>query len=307
MMSRFRSRSAFTLIELLVVIAIIAILIGLLLPAVQKVREAAARMTCSNNLKQISLAAHNYESAYGVLPPGFNSASYVGSLAYLLPYIEQENIYRQIPINLLTVPGTGGTWWGNSLSWAAAQNRVKTFQCPSDLPDGITPSIGVFAYFTTTPSSLTGGYFAGNPPLGTTNYVFSAGALGDVTGFYGTWKGPFTLNSKTTIVGVTDGSSNTVFVGEMLGGLEIGNRDFKAAWMGAGALPTAWGTISPAQWYSFGSKHTGIVQFGWGDGSVRSMRKIGSATDWFSTRWYAQQQAAGMVDGAVVNFSLIGG
>jgi prepilin-type N-terminal cleavage/methylation domain-containing protein len=295
-----RSRSGFTLIELLVVIAIIAILIGLLLPAVQKVREAAARSTCQNNLKQINLAAHNYESANSMLPPGFNSTSYCGSLAYILPYVEQDAIFRQIPQNLLVLPGTGGVWWGGG--WTAANNKVKTYLCPSDNADTSTPVTGIFVSLSTSGGTLNGSYIAPTySTVGRTNYAANAGALGKSgDAFWEQWVGPYYTNSKTKLTDITDGTSNTFGFGEYLGGNGLGSRDFVASWMGAGAVPTAWDMIDPPGWFSFGSKHTGIVLFGNCDGSVRGVKKSGTTTNWYSASWYQTQYRAGIKDGAVL-------
>jgi prepilin-type N-terminal cleavage/methylation domain-containing protein/prepilin-type processing-associated H-X9-DG protein len=348
-----RRRTAFTLIELLVVIAIIAILIGLLLPAVQKVRAAMARVQCLNNLKQIALAAQNYESTNGAFPPGLNvsrystdpypqyntdppfAGPYVGSLAYLLPYIEQDNVYKKILEVAPTIfePNTTeGAWAYSRRPWdfqdsnvprsqvngtgggypKAANRSIKTYLCPSDNMDTSAPLLGI----------IDGGFFNARPPLlyylfydwvqdvpdygrelGCTNYLGVGGAYGQVQPgdpdpYHAPWvpyTGIYYANSGTCVAHITDGTSNTLAFGETLGGLHNnGKRDVKLSWMGAGWLPTRWGLapLPPANDYSFlqfQSRHGGIVNFAFADGSVRGLSQTMDYPTYLA--------ASGMADG----------
>jgi prepilin-type N-terminal cleavage/methylation domain-containing protein len=195
-----RRRAAFTLIELLVVIAIIAILIGLLLPAVQKVREAAARMKCSNNLKQLGLGLHMHHQDYDRFPasyqarPDLPSGSFYrwSALAMLTPYLEQTNLYRQLDLNasLYTAPPetAGVVLRTQHTPWVV--QVVPLFLCPSDR------------------GQIT------QPGWGPSNYVVNNGS--GPTGAYANTDGPFFIDSKTRILDLTDGTSNTALMSEQI-------------------------------------------------------------------------------------------
>ncbi|OWK40470.1 DUF1559 domain-containing protein [Fimbriiglobus ruber] len=340
--SRARNRRAFTLIELLVVIAIIAVLIGLLLPAVQKVREAAARTTCANNLKQIALAAHGYESANGALPPGYfgnstdrnygetgyssTNATYVGTLAVILPHLEQSALYSQIP-SILFTDGTypsGGLpgWWSLAQSWAAAQVSVKTYLCPSD-PQSRPQA--TFAYWLFAQSDATGAAsvgFASWPTdynMAKTNYAPVGGACGNRASTSSASFGPnanlakyagiFYDRSKTTFTSITDGTSNTLMFGEGMAGPGAAPT-YQWQWMSQGPIPTLLGLsnnqLSTNVMYRFGSRHTGVSQFCLADGSVRALTSgTSNPAPPAPTDWWTFQQMAGRADGDVLSSSLI--
>ena len=270
------NRRGFTLIELLVVIAIIAILIGLLLPAVQKVREAAARMSCSNNMKQLGIALHSFHDANNRMPPGsgddrapFGTGGGWGSSwkVYILPYIEQDNLHRQ--------------WqFQNSSGWQNANNatlvnrvNIKPFRCPSStLPD-----------FHPNPVDANGISYQMF-----TSYVGVAGTAIDrpVNSNVGCCNGSGNLNGgsgilhvkgQTTMVGITDGTSNTILVGEQSDHLRDANN--RPIIPGTGAITSQ----GPHGWVM------GAADYAGGPGASNNERQFNVVT----TRWMINQRGLG--------------
>jgi prepilin-type N-terminal cleavage/methylation domain-containing protein len=336
MLSR-SNRRAFTLIELLVVIAIIAILIGLLLPAVQKVREAAARMSCTNNMKQLGLAAHNYESTNLVLPPGFlgpmgipetpfngthtSTVQLVGTLPFLLPYCEQDNVFRLMmsgaPADYLSVRAGGSatytSWWTITSVWNASQAKIKGFICPSDNPEQSTNIVA--SPFHIGNDGFIRWWTFNNPPNsadvilapGRTNYATQSGLLGA----WGATQVPnagaaFSNRSATTMTGITDGTSNTVMFCEALGGPQVGTRTTALLWMAAHITPNGGMPDPVVNSFDAGSRHTGVVNHTLCDGSVRAIRKpaVGSSLQPTARREY--RYLLGHQDGQVIDGNQLG-
>jgi prepilin-type N-terminal cleavage/methylation domain-containing protein/prepilin-type processing-associated H-X9-DG protein len=222
-----RARQAFTLIELLVVIAILGVLMALLLPAVQKVREAAARMKCANNLKQFGLALHGFHDVNGYLPAGMVTEldiqdSFHSGFTYLLPYIEQDNIHRLYHYD---------KQWYDLANYTAVEQQAPLFFCPSNRSSGtidLTPFIKQWG--------------APMPPyVGASDYVLCKGARAqiDVTpanipiearGLFNISQADWTIDNtgqtqwaptpqfRVRFLNITDGLSSTIALGEAAGG-----------------------------------------------------------------------------------------
>ena len=200
-------RAGFTLIELLVVIAIIAVLVGLLLPAIQRVREAAARAQCANNLKQIGLALHNYENANGRFPPGYTvrgsdnlGLGGFGGFVFLLSYLEQDNLARRWDLN--------GKWFELPNSELVSA-QVKVFYCPSNRAGGVVDLSFLVPV---------AGRPLPNPAA--CDYLLCKGAnaaLCEVTRVPPAGRGVFDVNTRTTLTDITDGTSQTFAAGEGVG------------------------------------------------------------------------------------------
>jgi prepilin-type N-terminal cleavage/methylation domain-containing protein len=288
-------RRGFTLIELLVVIAIIAVLIGLLLPAVQKVREAAARTRCQNNLKQIGLALHNYASVNGVYPPAYANKpptpnDYIpgwGWGTFILPFVEQDALYKQLdPKHNLF--GFGANPATPTPGFPYPQTLLKIYRCPSD--NG--PDFNDFRL---------------NFP--TSNYRAVCGPDPGVDGFFHTnedRRGVMFQNSRIAVTDISDGTANTLAIGECK--YDAAEGKWAAIWPGmVGMSPPGSVFISCVMWQvddasaningpapqAFSSRHTWGAYFVFCDGSVRFFHEGGDVK---ILKWLG-----GRADGHIVN------
>jgi len=304
-MSRIRrGRSAFTLIELLVVIAIIAILIGLLLPAVQKVREAAARMKCSNNLKQIALAVHSYQDGQGRLPQNTppngswsNADNSWGWMTQILPYMEQDNLYKTMNWAAVPLPNFDA----NTTTIAFHGTQIIAFLCPSDpsstaartdrangnLATGCTNYKGVDG------NNWCWGNWTNNGPTG------NCDGLDNGNGMF------FRSDKKRTLrlEQMLDGTSNTLMVGE-----DNPDRNQHLGWprsnysTGTTSIPLNTSIVGSTpqfgygDWpnvYSFRSRHTNGANFALADGSVRFISQAIDITTYRNLSTYSGGEVTG--------------
>ena len=284
------------------VIAIIAVLVGMALPAVQKLREASRRSICLNNVRQLVLASHHYESAHGYLPPGVlaspiqgrtsgfspprlgqNKPSYIGTKVFLLPYLELENLDRRFATNRSIETGDQDAWWKfpepmGSQILETASNKISTFLCPSDRGHKHAESIFVFVHAHDT--RVRRGRTRGKEFLARTNYMSCAGALGaaeesEFDDYWHSFTGIFYNRSAVGFGHISDGTSNVIAFGETASNTVSKNgRPADYSWVCDG-MPTAWGihgNSDGGEYYQYKSKHHGnLVSIAMADGSCRSV------------------------------------
>jgi prepilin-type N-terminal cleavage/methylation domain-containing protein/prepilin-type processing-associated H-X9-DG protein len=280
-----RPRRGFTLIELLVVIAIIAILIGLLLPAVQKVREAANRIKCSNNLHQMALGLHNYHDTQGALPPAYRGAGFNpgwGWSSFILPYVEQDAMYVQLKVD--TVLFGLGSNPAMPNQHPGSQAKLTVFRCPADPAPDLNPERLLFAM---------SNYRAVAGPITYPAFIIDRDMGGVMY-----------QNSAVRLTDITDGTSGTLAVGECIFDARTGKR--ACIWPGMSGMRDGSIWISDVMWWvdeataqvngtapqAFSSRHPAGAMFAFCDGSVRMFR---TGTNPNIIKWLA-----GRDDGVIV-------
>ncbi len=291
-MPRKRIRSAFTLVELLVVIAIIGILISLLLPAVQAAREAARRMQCSNNLKQIGLALHNYESVYQKFPVGSWQSNFISPLVAILPYMEQGNNYQQWDFSKN---------YTDPVNSSVSAQRIDTYLCPSmTLPRSVPMET----------ARETGGPSSYLLCEGTDDYMANA------DGVFGLqWPSFGYINPNRKFSDITDGTSNTMLAGETIynyknylwsastppphgGTVKFGNARWAVGYPGIslGTTLKPFNVHTAAALGGFASMHAGLGgNFLFGDGGVHFKSQTMDATIYDASATRAGGEVAGAI------------